>query len=379
MMNDNIQTKRLLALDVMRGITMAGMVLVNNPGDWENVYAPLRHAAWNGLTPTDLVFPFFMFVMGVSMSFSFDKFGNQLTAPFFRKLVKRTVILFLLGVLMSLYGLVLNRIVNYDPEVSLVPWSEVRILGVLQRLALTYFLGALLVIGVRRCRTLLVTSALILVLYYIILALGNGFDLSEANIIAVIDRSLWGTSHMYTEWLPDGTTVKFDPEGLLSTLPGIAHVALGYVCGKIIRTEYSLAEKTARLSVMGIVLLFAGYLFSYGCPINKAVWSPTFVLVACGSASLFLSLLVWIIDVRGFCSWITPFQAIGSNPLFIYLLASLLAITLSYCGIHSMIYAFVVSVVPGGCFASLVYGLLYVLFNGLIAYWLFRRKIYIKV
>ena len=378
-MNTTKQSNRLLALDVMRGITMAGMILVNTPGEWGHIFAPLRHAAWNGLTPTDLVFPFFMFMMGVSMSFSFDKYGRRLTMPFFMKLVKRTVVLFLLGMFISFYSLVLNRIVNCNPGQSLVPWSDIRILGVLQRFAITYFLGSLLVIWLPRRRTLLVACVLILVLYHVILTLGNGYELAESNIIAVIDNGLWGPSHMYTSWLPDGNTIKFDPEGLLSALPGIAHVALGYVGGEIIRAKRSIAEKMVDLSIMGIVLLFGGYLLSYGCPINKSVWSSTYVLVSCGSALLFVVLLIWIIDVRRCRGWITPFQAFGMNPLFIYLLSELLEITLSCNGIHGVIYNDICYVIPFAYFSSLTYGLLFVSFCGLIAYGLYKRKIIIKI
>lgn len=372
-MNTNKQSNRLLALDVMRGITMAGMILVNTPGEWGHIFAPLRHAMEWAYSYRS-VFPFFMFMMGVSMSFSFDKYGRRLTMPFFMKLVKRAVVLFLLGMFISFYSLMLNRIVNYNPEQSLVTWSDIRILGVLQRFAITYFLGSLLVIWITRRRTLLVACTFILVLYHVILTLGNGYDLTENNIIAVIDNSLWGPSHMYTSWLPDGNTIKFDPEGLLSALPGIAHVALGYVGGEIIRTKKSIAEKMTNLSIMGIVLLFGGYMLSYGCPINKSVWSSTYVLASCGSALLFIVLLIWIIDVRRCRGWITPFQAFGMNPLFIYLLSELLEITLSYCGIHDVIYDAICYVIPLAYFSSLTYGLLFVSFCGLIAYRLFKRK-----
>ncbi len=378
-MNTNKQSNRLLALDVMRGITMAGMILVNTPGDWGHIYAPLRHAVWNGLTPTDLVFPFFLFMMGVSMSFSLSKFGHQFTMPFFRKLLKRTIVLFLLGMSISIYSLVLNRIVNYNPGQSLVTWSDIRILGVLQRFAITYFLGSLLVIWLPRRRMLLVACAFILVVYHVILMMGNGYELSESNIIAIIDNGLCGPSHMYTSWLPDGNTIKFDPEGFLSDLPGIAHVALGYIGGEIIRTKKSLTEKMVGLSIMGTILLFAGYLFSYGCPINKSVWSSTYVLVSCGSAMLLLVLLIWIIDVRGYRRWATPFHAFGTNPLFIYLLSEYMEITLSYLGIHDMIFGIIAYVIPFAYIASMTYGLLIVSICGLIAYVLFKKNIYIKI
>ena len=184
-----MKSERLLSLDVLRGITIVGMILVNNPGTWESVYAPLRHAEWNGLTPTDLVFPFFMFIMGVSMSFALSRFDHHFSRSFITKLVRRTVILFLLGLFLSWFSLVCAGVEQ--------PFSQIRILGVLQRLALAYFFGSLLIMSVRRPANLAWISAIILIGYIVLLALGNGFELSEQNIIAVTDRTLFGETHLY--------------------------------------------------------------------------------------------------------------------------------------------------------------------------------------
>ena len=174
---NNMKSERLLSLDILRGITIVGMILVNNPGTWESIYAPLRHAEWNGLTPTDLVFPFFMFIMGVSMSFALSRFDHHFSRGFIIKLVRRTVILFLLGLFLSWFSLVCTGVEQ--------PFSHIRILGVLQRLALAYFFGSLLIVGVRRPANLAWISGIILAGYSILLALGHGFELSEQNIIAV--------------------------------------------------------------------------------------------------------------------------------------------------------------------------------------------------
>jgi len=224
-----MKSERLLSLDILRGITIVGMILVNNPGTWESIYAPLRHAEWNGLTPTDLVFPFFMFIMGVSMSFALSRFDHHFSRGFIIKLVRRTVILFLLGLFLSWFSLVCTGVEQ--------PFSHIRILGVLQRLALAYFFGSLLIVGVRRPANLAWISGIILAGYSILLALGHGFELSEQNIIAVTDRTLFGEAHLYREWLPDGGRIFFDPEGLLSTLPCIAQVIIGYFCGNILREK----------------------------------------------------------------------------------------------------------------------------------------------
>lgn len=378
-----MKTDRLLSLDVLRGITVAGMILVNNPGDWGTIYSPLKHAEWIGLTPTDLVFPFFMFVMGVSMSISMKKFSGHFCSQFVIKLFKRTVILFLLGVMLSWFSLVLDNILHPSKEISLIqvllPLHDVRILGVLQRLALSYFFASLLAIWIRSKAGLLYTIISILLIYGLVLWYGNGFELSEGNIIAVIDRCLLGENHMYLEWLPDGGRIRFDPEGFLSTLPGIAHVLIGYFCGNIIMQNKTLYEKIVQLSVIGIILLFMGFLFSYSCPIIKKVWSPTYVLVTSGFTYLFFVLLIWIIDLRKCSKWIIPFQALGCNPLFIYLFASLMADMLGQVGLHEEVYAVFVKLFNPSCFSSMMYAIAYVSVNAGLAYILYKKRVFIKL
>lgn len=378
-----MKTDRLLSLDVLRGITVAGMILVNNPGDWGTIYSPLKHAEWIGLTPTDLVFPFFMFVMGVSMSISMKKFSGHFCSQFVIKLFKRTVILFLLGVMLSWFSLVLDNILHPSKEISLIqvllPLHDVRILGVLQRLALSYFFASLLAIWIRSKAGLLYTIISILLIYGLVLWYGNGFELSEGNIIAVIDRCLLGENHMYLEWLPDGGRIRFDPEGFLSTLPGIAHVLIGYFCGNIIMQNKTLYEKIVQLSVIGIILLFMGFLFSYSCPIIKKVWSPTYVLVTSGFTYLFFVLLIWIIDLRKCSKWIILFQALGCNPLFIYLFASLMADMLGQVGLHEEVYAVFVKLFNPSCFSSMMYAIVYVAVNAGLAYILYKKRVFIKL
>lgn len=378
-----MKTDRLLSLDVLRGITVAGMILVNNPGDWGTIYSPLKHAEWIGLTPTDLVFPFFMFVMGVSMSISMKKYSGHFCSQFVIKLFKRTAILFLLGVMLSWFSLVLDNILHPSKEISLIqvllPLHDVRILGVLQRLALSYFFASLLAIWIRSKAALFYTIISILLIYGLVLWYGNGFELSEDNIIAVIDRCLLGENHMYLEWLPDGGRIRFDPEGFLSTLPGIAHVLIGYFCGNIIMQNKTLYEKIVQLSVIGIILLFMGFLFSYSCPIIKKVWSPTYVLVTSGFTYLFFVLLIWMIDLRKCSKWIIPFQALGCNPLFIYLFASLMADMLGQVGLHEEVYAVFVKLFNPSCFSSMMYAIVYVAVNAGLAYILYKKRVFIKL
>ena len=372
----NAGPNRLLSLDVFRGITIVGMILVNNPGTWSHVYAPLRHASWHGLTPTDLVFPFFMLIMGVSMSYAFARFNHHINREFMLKLVRRSGLLFLIGMLISLISLLCSG--------NEAPLAHIRILGVLQRLALAYFGGALVVMSIKRNRRLLEVAAGILIAYAAILLLGHGFELSPDNIIGVIDRNLFGEAHIYRVRMADGTPLAFDPEGLLSALPGVAQVVIGYVCGNLLREKRDMQGRLLRLAVLGAVMLFAGYLLSYGCPINKKIWSPTFVLTTCGAGALALMLLTWIIDVRGRRNWTMPLRDFGLNPLFIYVLSDLIAILLRNIKIHdaslrSLAYDALASIVGDGCFASLLYAVAFVGVCYAVAAAMARRGIVVKL
>lgn len=216
------------------------------------------------------------------------------------------------------------------------------------------------------------------------LALGHGFELSEQNIIAVTDRTLFGEAHLYREWLPDGGRIFFDPEGLLSTLPCIAQVIIGYFCGNILREKTEIHHRLLQISILGIALLFTGWLLSYGCPLNKKVWSPTFVLVTCGFASLLLVFLTWLIDIRKKQKWGYPFHVFGTNPLFIYIVAGVLAtllevITVGESSLQEKIYTSIWSVLPDAHLASLIYGLLFIGFNYLIVWGLYKKQLFIKI
>lgn len=386
------RTDRLLSLDVLRGITIAGMILVNNPGTWGYVYAPLRHAAWNGLTPTDLVFPFFMFIMGVSSYMSLKKFGFRLTRDSALKVIRRTVVIFAIGMALAWLGLTLNGWLSGSNFTEAVfNFDRIRILGVLPRLALSYGAGAFIALLCRH-KYLPVVIAAILVTYSIILIAGRGWELSEHNVIAVVDRAVLGEAHMYTEWTAEGP-IKFDPEGFLSTLPSVAHVLIGFWAGMMIMEKRDNTFRAMRLFVLGTSLAFAGFLLDYGMPVNKKIWSPTFVLTTCGLASLLFGLLIWIIDIRGHRKWCGFFEVFGANPLALYVLAALLSITTGYVSVpfagaesgfvtlHGLVYqAFVLPLCGENFyFASLLYALMFVLLIWLAGYGLYKRKLYIRI
>lgn len=386
------QNKRLLSLDILRGITIAGMILVNNPGSWGDIYAPLRHAAWNGLTPTDLVFPFFMFIMGVSTYFSLRKYNFEFTWKSFAKILRRTVVIFAIGLGIAWFGLFLRGILNDKTFLDAVAnFDHIRILGVMPRLALCYGIGATMALLIPH-RSLPWVVGAMLVVYAVILLLGNGFAFSDDNVISIVDHKVLGENHMYTDTI-DGVSLKFDPEGLLSTLPSIAHMLIGFICGGLILGTKDNRERICRLFIVGTILTFSGFLLDFGLPINKKIWSPTFVLTTCGLAASFLALLIWIIDIRGHQKWCRFFESFGVNPLFMYCLGAVLSIVIGSVRIPSGLTESGMISIKGwlykGIFmplcqgdatlASLLFAIIFVLFNWCIGYILYKKHIFIKI
>ena len=332
-MNSTNVSKRILALDILRGVTIAGMIMVNNPGSWGHIYAPLRHAEWNGLTPTDLVFPFFMFIMGISTYISLKKYNFEFSHAAGMKILKRTIVIFLIGMAIGWFSRFCYYWASAPDDLSFGEklWASVwtfdriRILGVMQRLALCYGAASIIALTMKHKHIPYLIAGL-LTGYFILLMCGNGFAYNETNILSVVDRAILTPAHMYKD---NG----IDPEGLLSTIPAIAHVLLGFCVGRLMLDGNKSEDRASFLNsqlitlfLVGVILTFSGFLLSYGCPINKKIWSPTYVLVTCGLASSFLALLIWIIDVKGYKKWSMFFEAFGVNPLFMYVLGGVLSI-----------------------------------------------------
>ena len=380
---------RLLALDILRGLTIAGMILVNNPGSWGSVYAPLAHARWNGLTPTDLVFPFFMFVMGISTCISLQKYDYRWSGAAAWKIVRRTLGIFAIGLGIAWFSLFFSTWNSLGrEEISFLPrlwrscWTfdNIRILGVMQRLALSYCGAALIAVTARHKHIPRLIAGLLLA-YLCVLLFGNGFEYNESNVLSVVDRAVLGLNHMHRD---NG----IDPEGILSTIPSIAHVLIGFYCGKLLLETKDINEKIQRLFLIGTILTFLGFLLSYGCPINKKVWSPTFVLATCGLACSALALLTWIIDVKEKKKWCKFFEAFGVNPLFLYVAAAVFSTLLGYIrfpyggrtiSIQRYAYRELLQPLLGNYPASLAYALLFVLLVWAVGYVLYRKRIYIKI
>jgi predicted acyltransferase len=366
-------SQRYLALDVLRGMTVALMILVNNPGSWAHIYAPLEHAAWQGCTPTDLVFPFFLFVVGASMFFSFSKYGNQLSKESLLKIGKRTLLIFAIG-------LFLNSFPQWNQD-----FSKLRIMGVLQRIALAYGFAALIVLGVKR-RFLPYLCGIILLAYWgLVIYAGGANPYSLAgNPASPFDSALLGIGHLYK-----GFGIPFDPEGLFSTLPAIVTVLIGYMIGSVIK-ESPRMKVPAKLAAFGIVALIAGWLWGLYFPICKAIWSSSYVLYTAGWASILLALLIWLIDLKGYSGWTSFFVVFGVNPLFIFAFSGLWAriigrmiqVTVADGKVISgstWIYNNIFVPIGGDLNGSLLFAVAHVILFWLLGYVLYKKKIFIKV
>ncbi len=367
------KNQRYLALDVLRGMTVALMILVNNPGSWSHIYAPLEHAAWQGCTPTDLVFPFFLFVVGASMFFSFSKYGNALNKDSLVKILRRTLLIFAIG-------LFLNSFPQWSTD-----YSKLRIMGVLQRIALAYGFAALLVLSVKRKYLPWLGASILLVYWGLIVFFGakDPFSLSGNPTIA-FDGAMLGVNHLYK-----GFGTPFDPEGLLSTIPAIVTVLIGYQIGGMVK-ETEKAKVALKLLLFGVAAIAAGLLWSFGFPISKPIWSSSYVLYTAGWASLTLALLIWLIDVKGYSGWTSFFVVFGVNPLFIFAFSGLWARIIGRL-IHvtgddgkvvtasTWLYHNLCVPVAGNLNGSLLYAIAHVILFWLLGYVLYKRKIFIKV
>lgn len=378
---------RLRSLDVFRGATVALMILVNNPGSWSHLYPPLAHAAWHGATPTDLVFPFFLFAVGNALALVLPRLRQQPPAVFWRKVAQRTVLIFAIG-------LVLNAapFVQWDAGGALVlrDWADLRLMGVLQRIALCFGAAAVIVWLAGPRGALLACAALLLGYWAVCVVFGApGDPYSLAGWFGTaVDRALLGESHLYL-----GEGVPFDPEGLASTAPAIAQVLLGWWVGDMLRRagppDRALVLRLLRLALPMLLLALAWHLLM---PINKKIWTSSYVLLTTALATLALALLVEVLEVRARpARWAYGFEIFGRNALFVFVLSGLLPRFLSLWRWPEQTTAAWTSPLPWlyqQAFAaigsdprwgSLLFACANVVFYGLLAWWLDRKRIYIRV
>jgi predicted acyltransferase len=375
------KSERLLSLDVFRGITIAGMILVNNPGTWDAIYPPLEHSKWNGCTPTDIIFPFFLFIVGVAIPFALDKRigkGDN-NKKIIIQITRRSIILFLLGIFIHSFPFGL-----FGTEFSL---ATVRIPGVLQRIAVVYFITSNLYLKTKNYKILIYAGVGILVLYWMIMTLilvpGVGYANLEptTSFAAWLDRTLLG-EHLWQQ------SKLWDPEGILSTFPAITTAILGILTGVWLKSDKDKITKTVWLFVAGCFCMAIGYIWNGWFPINKNLWTSSYVVYTGGLALLFLGICYWFIDVRNSRWWIKPFQVYGLNAITAYFLSELGSVILYLIKIptgegnvplNSFLFnnLFLKFFTPIN--ASLLWAIIYVIVWLGIAWILYTKKIFIKV
>ena len=372
-----VKGQRYLALDVLRGMTIALMILVNTPGSWSTIYAPFKHAAWHGFTITDLVFPTFLFVVGNAMSFSMKKFQDREDSVFLKKVFKRSFLIFLIGLFLNAFPFF------HWEEGKLIfnDLSSLRIMGVLQRIALCYLFASLIVRYFKIKGSILIGIFLLLAYWGLLWFFGdstNPFGL-EGNAALKFDQLFIPLENLY-----QGFGIPFDPEGLLSTLPAIVNVLAGYVAGIFIQRSGNNYPTIVRLTVAGIVFLLIANIWDLVLPINKPMWTSSYVILTIGWDLVLIGGLIWIIEIVKFRKWTYFFEAFGRNPLFIYALSGMIIVLLSIIilngeSLKAIIYENVYLSWLNDYNASLLFAISYVLLLWVIGYWMDKKKIYIKV
>src|SRR5215211_2252370 len=374
-------SQRFLSLDVFRGMTICFMIIVNTPGSGAMPFAPLEHASWHGFTPTDLVFPSFLFAVGNAMSFSLDRYRQLGDALFFKKIIKRTALIFLLGYLM--YWFPFFRLDNAGHIIG-APIANTRILGVLQRIALCYFFASLLIHYFKK-RTVIIISVLLFLVYWAALLLFG--DASQpysllGNAGLYLDKFLMGTNHLY-----HGEGIPFDPEGWLSTIPAIVNVIAGYLAGRYIRQKGKTYETVTHLLLTGTLMIFLALWWNMIFPINKKLWTSPFVLLTSGIDLVLIAALVYMVEMKQWKSggWTGFFIVFGKNPLAIYLLSELLVTVLYMVPVNKKetVYVWInhnfFQAIAPGSIGSFLFALMYMLLCWSVGWWMNKKKLFIKV
>ncbi len=371
------KNQRYLALDVLRGLTVALMILVNTPGSWSHIYAPFKHAPWDGFTPTDWVFPSFLFVIGNAMCFSLRKYENISESVFLRKVFKRAALIFLIGLFLSAFPFVFRQ----EGELVLKNLANMRIMGVLQRIALCYLFASLILHYLKLKKSIIFGSLILLGYWAVMWFFGdqpNPLSL-EHNAALKFDRLIFNDANLYK-----GYGLPFDPEGLLSTLPAIVNVIAGYVAGVFIQKSGNNISTVIKLSVYGLVLLIIAQIWDFWFPINKPIWSSSYVIYSTGWTLLVLSALILIIEIFNFKKWTTFFEAFGKNPLFVFVMSGLVVMLMNIIYVNGQalkpwLYENLYLSWLNNYNASLLFAISYMLLMWLLGYWLHKKRIYIKV
>ncbi|HEV8286783.1 MAG TPA: heparan-alpha-glucosaminide N-acetyltransferase domain-containing protein [Chitinophagaceae bacterium] len=411
--------QRFYSLDVFRGATVCLMILVNNPGSWSHIYPPLEHAPWHGLTPTDLVFPFFLFVVGNALSFVMPRLQAEGDRTFWKKIITRSLLIFLIGLFLQWWPFVKwadDHLVFRSWVDANNPESGVRILGVLQRIALCYFFGSILIYYLKP-RGAFYAGLVLLLLYWMLCYIGNPSDPYSLQgwFGTDIDKKILHVPHMYK-----GEGVAFDPEGIMSTMSAIVEVIFGYLVGDYIQKKSKVPETQqfefsqrnseekpvisqtgpyqmlSGLFVAGVVMILTGFCWDMVFPINKKIWTSSYTVYTSGLATITIATMIYLIEYRNVRGWLTKFfDVFGKNALFVFALSAFLPRALSliripdhlnekgqmvYISPWNWLYQRVLVHIPGDPrIGSLIYAICVITFMWAICYWLDRKKIYIKV
>ncbi len=405
--------QRFYSLDVFRGATVALMILVNNPGSWSHIYGPLEHAPWHGITPTDLVFPFFLFAVGNALAFVMPRLEKSGSSVFWKKVIKRSLLIFWIGLFLNWWPFLRWS----GGELEAIPWTwvnasgqegGVRIFGVLQRIAVCYFFASI-IIYYFKARGAFLSALLLLLVYWLLCVMGNPSDPYSLTgwFGTGIDKKILGEAHMYK-----GEGIPFDPEGIMSTLPAIAQVIFGFLVGDYLLKRRQLHQATdtnvsspginplfqvlTGLFIAAMAFLVAGYAWSLNFPVNKKIWTSSYVVVTTGMATAILATMIYTIEIKGIRNWLTRFfDVFGKNALFVFALSAFLpkglrliripngvnakgdAIFISpWNYLYEKVYKFIPGAPENG---SLAFALTVILFMWAICYWMDKKGWYIKV
>ena len=384
-MSEEIGQNRLLSLDVFRGMTIAGMVLVNNPGSWSHIYSPLAHAEWHGVTPTDFVFPFFLFIVGIAITLALGKRveNGVVNLDIYTKIFRRALIIFGWGLFLATFPFY-----NFTKG-EWLDVSNVRIMGVLQRIAVCYLVASLIFIRTNWKQQAFIATALLLI-YWTLMTLINvpgcdatTFNDKTCNLAAYFDRLILTENHIWK------SAKVFDPEGLLSTIPAIATTLTGVLCGHWLRREKSDDEKVSAMFFSGLVLMAVGWAWSFWFPINKSLWTSSYVVYTAGLALSFLGFCYWLIDIKGYKKWAKPFVIFGVNALALYVFSGLVSKLLGLIkvtgaegkstSLQGWIFDVMFLPLASPINASLMFAISYILMWLFLMWLLYRKRIYIKV
>jgi len=368
---------RFTALDVFRGLTVCFMIIVNTSGNEATTFWPLKHAAWNGFTPTDLVFPSFLFAVGNALSFVMKRWETMKQPEVLWKILKRTALIFLAGYLM--YWFPFFKL-DAQSHLILSPVSQTRIFGVLQRIALCYGIVALMVYYLGTKKTIWLGAVFLLAYWVLLITFGvHGAELTKTgNAVLRLDTWLFGVNHLYM-----GEGFPFDPEGLLSTLPALFNVIAGYAVGRFLQQKGKTYEGLAKLLLTGFALLFIAYCWNSFFPVNKKLWTSSYAVLTVGLDCILLSAIIYFTDFIGKTKGTHFFLVAGKNPLVIYLLSELGVTTMwlihigkepLFAWLYNHIFIF-----TGDYLGAFLFSVWWMLSCWLVGYVLDRKKIYIKL